>query len=67
MNHCSHLLRCKQFVWMGDVSKIVYKWFWMKKNVSIFDEDFQKNYDKDSNKGYTLEVDIEYPKIFPNL
>ena len=39
----------------------------MKKNVSIFDEDFQKNYDKDSNKGYILEVDIEYPKVFPNL
>ena len=39
----------------------------MKKNVSIFDEDFKKNYDKDSNKGYTLEADIEYPKNFPNL
>ena len=29
----------------------------MKKKVSKFDEDFIKNYDEDSNKGYILEVD----------
>ena len=38
-----------------------FKW---KKNVSKFEEDFIKNYDEDSNKGYILEVDIEYPKRF---
>ena len=27
-----------------------------------FNEDFIKNYDKDSDKGYILEVDVEYPK-----
>ena len=27
-----------------------------------FKEDFIKNYDEDSNKGYFLEVDVEYPK-----
>ena len=27
-----------------------------------FNEDFIKNYDEDSNKGYFLEVDFEYPK-----
>ena len=27
-----------------------------------FDEDFIKNYDKDSDKGYILEVDVEYLK-----
>ena len=28
-----------------------------------FKGDFIKNYDEDSDKGYILEVDIEYPKI----
>ena len=41
-----------------------FKW---KKNVSKFDEDFIKNYDEDSNKGYILEVDVEYPKDLHNL
>ena len=39
----------------------------MKNNVSKFDEDFIKNYDEDSNKGYILEVDVEYPETLPNL
>ena len=30
--------------------------------MSKFDEDFIKNYDEDSDKGYFLEVDVEYPK-----
>ena len=29
-----------------------------------FKEDFIKNYDEDSNKGYFLEVDVEYPKKY---
>ena len=33
------------------------------KNVSKINEDFIKNYDEDSDKGYILEVDVEYPKI----
>ena len=36
------------FDWMEDLSKI--------------DEDFIKTYDKDSDRGYNLEVDVEYPK-----
>ena len=36
----------------------VFKW---KKNVFKFDKDFIKNYDVDSDKGYILEVDVEYP------
>ena len=36
-----------------------FKW---KKNIPKFNEDFIKNYDEDSNKGYFLEVDVEYPK-----
>ena len=27
-----------------------------------FNEDFMKNYDLDSNRGYILDVDVEYPK-----
>ena len=34
---------------------------------SQFKEDFIKNYDEDSNKGYFLEVDVEYPKKLFNL
>ena len=41
------------FEWLEDLSKI--------------DEDFIKNYNKDSVKGYILEVDVEYPKILHNL
>ena len=36
------------FEWMKDLSKI--------------EEDFIKNYDEKSDKGYILEVDVEYPK-----
>ena len=39
----------------------------MVKNISKFDEDFIKNYDEDSNKGYILDVDIQYPKTLLNL
>ena len=41
-----------------------FKWI---KNFSKFDEDFIKNYDVDSNKGYILEVDVKYQKKFLNL
>ena len=41
-----------------------FKWV---KNVSKFDEDFTKDYDENSNKGYILEVDVEYPKNLLNL
>ena len=39
---------------------------WVKK-LSKFDEDFIQNYNKNSNKGYILEVDVEYPKNLFNL
>ena len=32
-----------------------------------FNEDFIKTYDEDSDKGYILEADVEYPKNLHDL
>ena len=37
------------------------------RKVSKIDEDFIKNYDEDTDKGYKLEVDVEYPKNLHDL
>ena len=37
------------------------------KDLSKVDGDFIKNYDKDSIKGYILEVDVKYPKNLHDL
>ena len=37
------------------------------KGLSQFNGEFIKNYDENSNKGYFLEVDVEYPKTTFNL
>ena len=39
----------------------------MEKNISKFNEDFIKNYDEGSDKGYIPEVDIEYPRELHDL
>ena len=39
---------------------------WLEE-LSEFDERFRKNYDENSNKGYILEVVVEYPKNVFNL
>ena len=36
--------------------------FQWEDNISKFDENFIKHYNENSNKGYILEVDVEYPK-----
>ena len=41
-----------------------FKWV---KNLSKLNKDFIKNYDENSDKGYFLEVDIDYPKELFNL
>ena len=47
---------------MGNVSRTS----WVE-DISQFKEDFIKNYDEDSNKGYFFEVDVEYLKNLFNL
>ena len=37
-----------------------------RKKLSKFNEDFIKRYDENSNTGYLLEVDVEYPKLLFN-
>ena len=46
-------LRVKGFRWMEDISKI--------------DEDFVKVYNKNDNKGYILDVDVDYPSKLQDL
>ena len=48
---------------MANVSKITYKWvLWYNDYLSDFTEDFIKNYNENSDEGYFLEEDVEYPK-----
>ena len=49
----SQKLLVNGFEWVGELSDC--------------DERFIKNYDENSEKGYFLEVDVEYPKNFFNL
>ena len=39
----------------------------MEKNRLKFNEEFIKNYDEDSDKGYIFEVHVEYPKNLHGL
>ena len=52
---------------MGYVSKLPVNGFKFVRKVSKIDEDFIKNYDEDTDKGYILEVDVEYPKNLHDL
>ena len=67
-----HVFTCKKFIWLRNGSKIVCKSFKSIKKLSKFKEcsfaeDFIKNYNENSNKGYILEFEVEYPKNLFNL
>ena len=49
----SEKLPIKGFKWIADISRI--------------DENFVKSYNKNSNKGYILKVDVDYPCELQNL
>ena len=52
---------------MDNVSKIAWKLLEMEKNMLKFNEEFIKNYDENSDKGYILEADVAYPKSLSDL
>ena len=51
--------------WAMSQKLLVDSFKWVK-GLSKFDEDFVKKYDENSNTGYFLEVDTEYPKTLFN-
>ena len=54
------------YVWAMFQKLPVHDFKW-EKDVSKFNEEFIKHYQEDINKGYILEVDVEYPKDLNNL
>ena len=52
---------------MGNVAKAPSKEFLMIEDTSQFNEDFIKNYNEESNEGYFLEVDVQYPEKLHEL
>ena len=54
---------------MGDVSqKLPVNGFkWVNKILSQFNESFIRNYKENSDTGYFLEVDVDYPEKLFNL
>ena len=51
----------------GQCLKLLVDGFKWVKDVSKIDEDFMKNYDEDSDKGYILEADVEHSKNLYDL
>ena len=51
--------------WAMSQNLLVDSFEWVQENNLLkFNESFIKNYDENCNKGYILEVDVKYPKIF---
>ena len=47
--------------------KLLANGFEREENIHKFNEHFIKDYDENKNKGYFLEVNVEYPKILLSL
>ena len=52
---------------MGSVTKVVCKCFRWVERTSQFNEDFIKSYNVESDAGYFLEVDVQYPENLYDL
>ena len=62
-SHNEHLDAKNLYGWAMSQKLPVRGFKWVKqKKLSEFNEDFIKKYHEDCNKGYFLEVDIDYPK-----
>ena len=44
----------------------VNKFEWIEE-ISQFNKDFRKNYNQETDEGYFLEVDVQYPKKYMNF
>ena len=69
LNHhtlCMYLDANSLYGWAMFQNLPVNDFEWVEK-LSEFDERFIKNYDENNDKGYILEVDVEYPKKLFNL
>ena len=47
---------------MGNVVKVSSKQIWMDRTTSQFNEDSMKNYYEESDEGYFLESEVQYPE-----
>ena len=56
----------RSFCWAMSQKPPINNFEWIK-DISQFNEDFIKNYNEESNGGYFLEVDVQYPKKLHEL
>ena len=56
------MLGCKWFIRLGNVPKAAVNNFEWIEDISQINEDFIKSYNEESDEGYFLEVDLQYPE-----
>ena len=52
---------------LGYVAKASSKWFWVDRRYFSIYLSFKKNYNEESNEGYFLDVDVQYPEILREI